>query len=164
METPKIEPSFSELPLVLYVDDEEHNLNAFYAAFRRRFKITRAVSAKAALEIIEKQEVPFEVIISDQRMPEMTGVELLEIVKSKSPESIRMLLTGFADINAVVDCINRGEVYRYLTKPWDEANLNRTILDAVELFRLRFKNEWKTQQLIKMNGKLEFLARQGLIS
>lgn len=164
MDISKTAPEFPEKPSILYVDDEEHNLNAFYAAFRRRYNITKAIGPKEALEKIEAAETPFEVVISDQRMPEMTGVEFLEKIKSHNPASIRILLTGFADINAVVEAINKGEVYRYLTKPWDEESLNRTIIDAVELFRLRYSDVWKTEQLVKMNKKLEFLARQGLIS
>ena len=75
-----------------------------------------------------------------------------------------MLLTGFADIQAVMDAINKGEVYRYLTKPWDEPYLKRTIDDGVELFRLREGNNFKTEGLLRVNKQLEFLARQNLIS
>jgi response regulator RpfG family c-di-GMP phosphodiesterase len=97
-------------------------------------------------------------------MPGITGVEFLETIKSESPMSVRMLLTGFADISAVMDAINKGEVYRYLTKPWDEPYLKRTIDDGVELHRLRVKNDFKTNGLMKVNKQLEFLARQNLIS
>ena len=145
------EPVFNDKPRVLYVDDEEHNLTAFKAAFRRDFSITLAISAAEALKIIDVDEEPFEVVISDQRMPEMTGVEFLEQVKKLSPEPIRLLLTGFADIQAVVDSINKGEVYRYLTKPWDEIFLKRTIEDAIELFRLRIRDEFKTAKIERMN-------------
>ena len=160
----QIEPSFNEKPLVLYVDDEEHNLNSFKATYRRDYAIHVASSAAQGLEIIENIDEPFEVVISDQRMPETTGVEFLETIKSVSPKSVRMLLTGFADIQAVMDAINKGEVYRYLTKPWDEAYLRRTINDGFELYRLRERNEFKTESLLKINKQLEFLARQGLIS
>lgn len=164
MEPVKIEPEFDEKPKILYVDDEENNLNSFKAAFRRDFEISIAVNANEALKTINENEAPFEVVISDQRMPEITGVEFLEIIKSSSPKSVRMLLTGFADLQAVMDAINRGEVYRYMTKPWDEAYLKRTINDGVELFRLRERNLFKTNSLLKVNEQLEFLARQGLIS
>lgn len=160
----QIDPDFDEKPSVLYVDDEEHNLNAFKAAFRRTFSVTVALNAKDALAILNEVEKPFEVIISDQRMPEITGTEFLERVKIESPKSVRMLLTGFADIQAVMDAINKGEVYRYLTKPWDEPYLKRTIDDGVELFRLREGNNFKTEGLLRVNKQLEFLARQNLIS
>lgn len=160
----QIEPEFDEKPSVLYVDDEEHNLNAFKATYRRDYAISTAISANEAKKIIEEKESPFEVVISDQRMPEITGVEFLEEIKGTSPKSVRILLTGFADIQAVMDAINKGEVYRYLTKPWDEAYLKRTIDDGVELFRLRERNEFKTNSILKINEQLEFLARQNLIS
>jgi response regulator RpfG family c-di-GMP phosphodiesterase len=161
----KIEPDFNEKPLILYVDDEEHNLNAFKAAFRRTFEVHVALSAQEALNMIhERKDFPFEVVISDQRMPDITGVEFLETIKVKTPVSVRMLLTGFADINAVKDAINKGEVYRYLTKPWDELALKRTILDGIEVHRLRVRNDHKTKTMQRANKQLEFLARQNLIS
>lgn len=159
-----IEPKFPAKPRILYVDDEQHNLNAFKAALRRTFRVDIAICANDALELIKKSEELYEVIISDQRMPEITGVEFLETIKVESPKSVRMLLTGFADITAVTDAINKGEVYRYMTKPWNEPNMVSTINQGVEVFRLRESNEFKTEKLIEQAKQLEFLARQGLIS
>jgi len=101
---------------VLYIDDEVNNLNSFKAAFRRDFEIFTASSAKEGRKILDSQEIG--VIITDQRMPGMTGIEFLESILPVYPDTIRILLTGFSDINAVMDAINRGQVYKYLVKPW----------------------------------------------
>lgn len=155
---------FPEKALILYIDDEEHNLTAFKAAFRRDFRVHTAISAAKALEIMETLEEPFEVIISDQRMPNMTGIEFFTEVKNKDPEAIRILLTGYADINAVIDGVNKGEIYRYLNKPWHEEELKITIRNAIETYRLREHNRRLTAKLEKTNEQLEFLLRQQLIS
>src|SRR5690606_26800359 len=105
-----------EVVRVLYVDDEISNLHAFNAAFRREFKIITANSGQEGLEALKGSE-KMHVVITDQRMPGMTGIEFLQQVKQKYPEAMRVLLTGYADINAVIDAINKGEVYRYVTKP-----------------------------------------------
>ena len=101
---------------VLYIDDEIHNLNSFKAAFRRDFNIHVAQSAREGRKILEQNEIA--VIVTDQRMPVMTGIEFLESIIPVYPDTIRILLTGFSDINAVMDAINRGQVYKYLVKPW----------------------------------------------
>ncbi|MBP6510090.1 MAG: response regulator, partial [Candidatus Kapabacteria bacterium] len=103
----------TDLAHILYVDDEEFNLTAFRATFRRSFNVHTALSAKEGEEILRTQ--PIEVIITDQRMPEVTGVEFLERARVSRPESIRMVLTGFADLEAIINAINKGEVYRYIT-------------------------------------------------
>jgi len=97
---------------VLYVDDEINNLNSFKAAFRRDFNIHTASSAAEGRRILNGNEIG--VIITDQRMPVTTGIEFLESVLQTNPDTIRILLTGFSDINAVIDAINRGQVYKYL--------------------------------------------------
>ena len=107
---------------VLYIDDEENNLSAFKAAFRRLYKITTSISANEAKKILKNES--FDIIISDQRMPNMTGVELLEFVRKSYPDPIRILLTGYSDIDAVIDAINRGEVYRYVTKPYNNDEMS----------------------------------------
>ncbi|UTW64671.1 response regulator [bacterium SCSIO 12741] len=150
-------------PNVLYVDDEEHNLIAFKAALRRKFKVFTAISAAEGLEIL-RNEGPFVVVVSDQRMPETTGIEFFQQIKNEFPEPIRILLTGYADINAVIDAINKGEVYRYLSKPWDEDHLVITLNSAIELFQLREENKLLTEKLKRVNKQLEFLLRQNLIS
>jgi DNA-binding NtrC family response regulator len=151
-----------ETTTVLYVDDEENNLLAFKAAFRREFNVLTAISGARALEILESTEV--HIIITDQRMPGMTGVEFLQAVIPKHPGPIRILLTGYSDINAVVDAINKGEVYRYLTKPWDNDFLKTTLHQAYEVYRLRKENSRLIEELKKANEQLEFYLRQKLLS
>jgi len=94
--------------VVLYVDDEPDNLFSFQATFRLTFKVFTATGGEEALSLLEKRG--FHVIISDQRMPQMTGVELFEKIQEKYPDPIRVLLTGFADMNAVIDAVNRENI------------------------------------------------------
>ncbi|WP_439475313.1 response regulator [Algoriphagus formosus] len=147
---------------ILYVDDEENNLQAFRATFRRDYKIFIAISGEEGRKILEQEDI--EIIITDQRMPEETGVEFLESIIPNYPSPIRVLLTGYTDIQAVIDAINKGQVYHYLTKPWEEDYLRTVIKNAYEVFSLRRENERLTQALIKANEQLEFLLRQNLLS
>ncbi|MDF2158613.1 response regulator [Algoriphagus sp. CAU 1675] len=147
---------------ILYVDDEENNLQAFKATFRRDYKIFLANSAKEGIDILNNEDI--EIVITDQRMPETTGVEFLETIIPTHPSPIRILLTGYTDIQAVIDAINKGQVYHYLTKPWEEDYLRTVIKNAYEIFTLRRENEQLTQALIKANEQLEFLLRQNLLS
>lgn len=147
---------------ILYVDDEIHNLNSFKAAFRRVFNVFTAESAKEALQILKSETV--HIIVSDQRMPVMTGVEFLQSVISEYPDPIRILLTGYADISAVIDAINKGQVYLYITKPWQEDELRLNLEKAFEIFTLRKENKLLTEELLKVNEQLEFMFRQKIIS
>ncbi|HQV39381.1 MAG: response regulator [Flavobacteriales bacterium] len=124
---------------VLYVDDEEGNLMAFQASFRRDFDIHVALSGSEALAWLEQNTV--HVVISDQRMPGMTGSEFLAIVKTRWPRCVRLLLTGFSDIQAVVDAINLGGIHAYITKPWDPTDLKLRIEQAHEVHALREERE-----------------------
>jgi response regulator RpfG family c-di-GMP phosphodiesterase len=143
---------------VLYVDDELHNLNSFKAGFRRLFNIFTAESALEGRKILEAENI--HVIITDQRMPVTTGIEFLESIIPDFPDPIRILLTGYADINAVIDAINRGQVYKYIQKPWMDEDLRINIEKAFEIYSLRKENRELTQQLILANKQLEFLLRQ----
>lgn len=147
---------------VLYVDDEVNNLNSFKATYRRDYKVYTANSGPEALQIIK--EIQFPVIITDQRMPEMTGVEFLVEVLKISPDSIRILLTGYSDINAVIDAVNKGQIYYYVNKPWDEQQLRIIINNAYEIFALREKNKILMEKLMISNDQMEFLLRQKLLS
>lgn len=147
---------------ILYVDDEVHNLNAFKASFRRVFNVFTAESAMEALEILKSETV--HIIVSDQRMPVMTGVEFLQSIIPEYPDPIRILLTGYADISAVIDAINKGQVYLYITKPWQEDELRLNLEKAFEIFTLRRENKLLTEQLLIVNEQLEFMFRQKIIS
>jgi DNA-binding NtrC family response regulator len=124
---------------VLYVDDEVNNLNSFKASFRRDFEVFTAISAKEGRKILDANEIG--VIITDHRMPVMTGIEFLESIINIYPDTIRILLTGFADINAVMDAVNRGQVYKYLVKPWQNDELKMFITNAMEIYKLRRENK-----------------------
>jgi len=143
---------------VLYVDDEVHNLNAFKASFRRLFNVFIAESAVEGRKVLENELI--HVIITDQRMPVTTGIEFLESIIPDFPEPIRILLTGYADINAVIDAINRGQVYKYIQKPWMEDDLRINIQKAFEIYSLRKENRELTETLMLANKQLEFLLRQ----
>ncbi len=120
---------------ILYVDDEVHSLNSFKANFRKSFEIYIAESASEGLKILQSKKI--HVIITDQRMPDVTGIEFLESIILDYPAPIRVFLTGFDDINAAVQAINKGQVFRYITKPWDAGELKKTIEDAYELYATR---------------------------
>lgn len=147
---------------ILYVDDEVNNLVAFKAGFRRVYNIFTAESAAEGVKILENNDI--QIVITDQRMPVTTGIEFLEQIMPKYPDPIRILLTGYADINAVIDAINRGQVYRYVQKPWMEEDLRINIDKAIEVYNLRKENRELTEKLIEANGQLEFIARQSLLS
>ena len=113
---------------VLFVDDEPRITSALRAIFRREYKVLIANSGADALEVLEKNDV--DVLVSDQRMPEMLGNELLAMVSQKHPQTMRILLTGFMDKQAIVDSINQGEVYRFINKPWDNDQMREIIAEA----------------------------------
>ncbi len=138
---------------VLYIDDEANNLNSFKAAFRRDFNIYTASSAREGRKILDTYEIG--VIITDQRMPGMTGIEFLESIIPVYPDTIRILLTGFSDINAVMDAINRGQVYKYLVKPWQNDELKMYIENSLEIYNLRKENKELARKLQLATLELE---------
>lgn len=119
---------------ILCVDDEVDNVDALERLFRRKFTVHRATSAREALGILAQN--PVTVIISDQRMPQMTGVEFLAESIKTHPHAIRILLTGYTDVESVVAAINAGQIYRYVTKPWDPVDLSNAVDKAVERFEI----------------------------
>ena len=142
---------------VLYVDDEVNNLNSFKAVFRHDFEVFTAISAKEGRKILDSTEIG--VIITDHRMPVMTGIEFLESIIPAYPDTIRILLTGFADINAVMDAINRGHVYKYLVKPWQNDELKMYILNAMEIYKLRRENKDLAAKLRLAHAEIEALKK-----
>lgn len=139
---------------VLYVDDERQNLISFKASFRKAYEVLIANSAEEALDILQ-EHTDISVVISDQRMPRMTGVELLEIVRNRYPDIIRIVLTGYSDIQDIINAISRGEVYRYITKPWNRDELKVTIDNAIEAYRLKIENRRLFHDLKEAYAQLE---------
>lgn len=125
-----------EIKKILMVDDDENLLNSFRRGLRNRFDFITSNNPKAALELIESGE-KLAVIISDFKMPDMDGNKFLSIVRDITPDTSRILLTGFADINVAVDAINNGNIFRFLTKPVSINQVIRSIEDALEQFRLK---------------------------
>ena len=124
-------PAPQKLPAVLFVDDEERVLHALAALFQTVYEVHTATSGAEALELMRARR--FLVIVSDQRMPGMTGVELLREARVLAPAAVRLLLTGYADFGAIVASVNESEVFRYITKPWQQAELEATLAEAVEV-------------------------------
>lgn len=117
---------------LLFVDDEEDIINALNDTFADDYNVFKTTTPKEALKIVKKEEIAL--IISDQRMPEMTGSELLAEINDIKPETIRILLTGYADINAAVDAINKGAIHKYVDKPWDDEALLEMVASLVEVY------------------------------
>lgn len=147
---------------VLYVDDEENNLVSFKATFRFKYKVLTAISGTEGIEIVKKNHV--DIIVTDQRMPGMTGVQFLEEIIKINPEPMRILLTGYTDMAAVIDAVNKGKIFHYLNKPWSEEELDETINRAYDIYSER-KDLLDTYSKLEVsNEQLEFLLRQKLLS
>lgn len=149
---------------ILYVDDESNNLTSFKATFRHSYQVFTAISGEEGRKILDERASEIHIIITDQRMPGMTGVEFLTSIIEDHPDPIRILLTGYADIQAVVDAINKGKIYQYISKPWEEQQLRIAIEKAFEVFALREENKELVKSLLQANKQLEFLLRQKLLS
>jgi two-component system, NtrC family, sensor kinase len=132
---------------VLFVDDEEGNLLVSEAVCGDDFEVLTARNGAAALELMRAYEVG--VIVCDQRMPEMSGVDLLEKVQAEFPDSVRLLVTAYSDIGAAIDAINRGQVRRYLRKPWEPEELKAEVADALERYLTRRRLRELERRLIQ---------------
>lgn len=142
---------------ILCVDDEIDNVDALERLFRKKYTVLKATSGKEALEVLAKNPGPLALIITDQRMPEMTGVEFLEQTLNSHPETVRILLTGYTDLESVILAVNKGQIFRYLTKPWDPVDLTNTVEHAVERFSLGQELKQKNAELAKALEDLKSL-------
>jgi len=140
-------------PGILYLDDEENNLFSFRALFRRDFDIYTTTSAAEAIQILRENDI--QVVLSDQKMAEISGVEFFELLRNEFPDPVRILVTGYADIEAVIDAINKGQVYRYITKPWNEQDLKFCIENAYEKYSRERELRTKNVELEKANAELD---------
>jgi CheY-like chemotaxis protein len=107
------------LPGVLYVDDETQALKYFAMAFKKQYRVFTADNGKSGLEILEAHHSEIAIVVSDQRMPEMTGVDFLSQVRSRHPSKVRILTTAYSDLESAIRSVNEGKIYQYVTKPWD---------------------------------------------
>ena len=130
VETP-VETPGARKARILFVDDEERIVTALRSIFRSNYHVFTATNGPEALEFVRKFQP--HVVVSDQRMPQMTGVELLRRVKGIAPNAVRMLLTGYSDLAAIVGSINDGEVFRFISKPWDNQEIQRIVADAAAI-------------------------------
>jgi serine phosphatase RsbU (regulator of sigma subunit)/FixJ family two-component response regulator len=133
---------------LMVVDDELDNLDLLYRTFRRDFKVFKASDARTALEILDK-EGEMAVIISDQRMPEMNGTEFFGLTVERFPDTIRILLTGFTDVEDLVEAINSGQVFRYITKPWKPDQLRSLVEQATQTYRLVKKRTFSLRRSLR---------------
>src|SRR3954465_3476884 len=137
---------------ILVVDDEQDNLDAFRFNFRKTFDILTASGGAEALQVLEGKEVA--VVVTDQRMPKMTGVELLREVRVRQPDAVGIILTAFTDVDVLIEAINLGQVYRYITKPWDAKEVKGILTQAIERHHLRRENARLTDRLKAYAGYL----------
>lgn len=139
---------------LLVVDDEPDNLDLLYRTFRRDFHVLKADSGINALQVLAT-EGEVAVIISDQRMPEMKGTEFLSKTVPQFPDTVRIILTGFTDIEDLVEAINAGQVYKYITKPWDPGELKAVVQRAAETYDLL---KQRTEELRLANSQMSLLT------
>jgi len=146
---------------LLFVDDEENILSSLKRLFRPcGYKIFTAESGKQGLEILQREKV--DLVVSDMRMPEMNGAQFLEKVREQWPDTIRILLTGYAEIGATIDAINKGQIYRYVSKPWEDNDITLTIKHALQQkmlerdkLRLEELTHQQNEELKDLNANLE---------
>ena len=141
---------------LLFVDDESSILSALRRLFRPRgYKILTAERGAAGLAILEQE--PVDLVISDMRMPEMDGAQFLEQVRAKYPETMRILLTGYADVTSTINAINKGEIYRHISKPWDDNEIVLIVQKALEHKRLEGENRRLLALTTRQNDELRSL-------
>ncbi len=139
---------------VLCVDDEKNILNSLKRLLRREgYRLLTANSGQEGLKLFEENEV--HLVISDQRMPEMSGIDFMEKVNTEHPDTIRIVLTGYTDVDAITESINKGHVYKFLLKPWNDENLKLEIRKALEQYELVQANKRLHEQVLKQNEELQ---------
>ncbi len=153
------EPRISNRPVkekkysLLYVDDEATNLRVFKSNFRKFFKVFTTTSPFEAIDILKENDI--QVIVTDQRMPEMTGTEFLEKILPDYPDVVKIILTGFTDIEAIKDGINRCGIYKYITKPWNFEEMKGVLDRAMESYQISVDSEEHVKDLEVSNTELE---------
>ena len=146
-------------PQILVVDDEEAILETMTFTFEDDYEVHTSTDARRALELLDERE-DVAVVLTDQRMPNMSGVEFLKEVWKRHPATVRMILTGFADMDAIIEAINDGHVYAYITKPWEPDHLKQVMKQAVKHYELTVENERLLTDLKHANVYLEAVMDQ----
>lgn len=160
-----VEPEVKQATL-LCVDDEPNILSSLRRLFRAKgYRVLVAESGDAGLQVLATETV--DMVISDMRMPEMDGARFLELVRIRWPDTVRILLTGYADVSSIIEAINRGEIYRYITKPWDDNDMLLLVRDALERkelenekLRLEELTQRQNDELKALNASLEEKIRE----
>ncbi len=145
---------FAEKDKILFVDDDPVNTEHFVLSFEEEYDIITATSGEEALEIFHRQP-EISVVISDQRMDGMTGVELLSTIYARHPDTVRIIITGYVDVSDIIDAINRGHIYQYVLKPWDIVQLRLILEQATQTWRLTRENQQLADALREKNRLLE---------
>lgn len=151
-----------EQPTVLFVDDDAGNRQAFHAAFRPHMQVLLAADLQEAWMQLSTNTV--HVVIADQRMPRTTGSELLTMVRDRYPNVRRMLVTAYADLEAIIDAVNNGGVTKYFAKPWVSDLLVNAVKEAFVEIKAEAEKADYTRKLEESNRQLEFALRQRLLS
>lgn len=136
----------------MFIDDEEANLNSFRALFRRDYRVHTVTNGDDAMRVL--RERPVQVVMTDMRMPEESGVEILARIQEEFPEPVRILTTGFSDIGAVIEAVNTGNIYHYLKKPWEEGEVRMAIEKAYRHYERTVELREKNEELQKRNEEL----------
>lgn len=152
----------STKPKVLYLDDIQENLDSFLANFRRDFDVFVTNNPIDAYHIIDQNEI--EIVVTDQRMPGMSGVEFLETVARDYPHVQRILLSGYSDFISAVEAVNKGKVYRIIAKPLNVNEIKDLLHEAWSSFKMAIEKDRMIAQLEKQNKQFEFMLRQKLLS
>ncbi len=151
-----------ERPKVLYLDDDESNLVSFRANFRDQFEVFTSTNPVEAYNMIGEQKIA--IVITDHNMPGMSGVEFLESIAHDYPNVQRILLTGFTELVPVMEAINKGQVFRISTKPFNLKEISRMVAEAWEQCRVVLEKDKLIDQLKRQNQQFEFILRQRLLS
>jgi two-component system probable response regulator PhcQ len=144
---------------ILYVDDEAMSLKYFKANFEDRFRIMTALDASDAFRLFELHKDDIGILIADQRMPSMTGVELIEKVRQQRPKMLRMLATAYSDLDAAIAAVNTGAIYKYISKPWDIPELEITLMRAMEFFIIQGERDALLREKISALHRLMMTGR-----
>jgi DNA-binding NtrC family response regulator len=155
-------PEIDERPRVLYLDDDDANLVTFRANFRDQFEVFTSNNPVEAYNLINEHKI--QIAITDHNMPSMSGVEFLESIAQDYPDVQRILLTGYTELVPVMEAVNKGKVFRILTKPFNMKEISRMVTEAWDQCKVVFEKEKLIHQLKRQNQQFEFILRQRLLS